>query len=110
MGNQTWDSIATIDLNTEVNMTDGSSISSEIKLPDGTVWIYTVLLLNFGTLEEFYVVVGVPHASFFGYVDNAMEFGIIMSSVFSFIGVLFSLLITWAVLNPMKKIMKYMTK
>ncbi|KAJ3124972.1 hypothetical protein HK098_000692 [Nowakowskiella sp. JEL0407] len=95
-----------------LNVTSESNakpISKQYTLWDGSTWIVTVSKVSFGTSEEFYLVLGVPRDDFFGIVDRSITTGISLSSVFTALGIITGLLVTFGILIPLRKLTKNMS-
>ncbi|KAJ1533504.1 hypothetical protein HK096_005159, partial [Nowakowskiella sp. JEL0078] len=87
-----------------------TTISKEYKLVDGTIWITSIIKLQFETQDKFYLLLFIPRADFFGKVDSSISNGIIFSSLFTSLGVLVGILVTIGILIPLKKLQNDMKK
>ncbi|KAJ3129925.1 hypothetical protein HK098_007679 [Nowakowskiella sp. JEL0407] len=114
--NGDWSNVALSQSSSNIKVANASSdrpISKQLQLSDGNQWIVAVSKVNFGTPEDFYLVLGIPRNDFFGLVDGSIRTGITLSSVFTLMGVLIGIFVTLGILWPLRRLtnnMKLVTK
>ncbi|KAJ3127008.1 hypothetical protein HK098_006899 [Nowakowskiella sp. JEL0407] len=91
-----------------LSVTNSKSINNEYTLNDTSKWIVTVAKISFNTPEVFYLIVGIPRKDFFDTVDTSIRTGIVLSSIFTFIGLIVGSLVTVGIVWPLQNLTKDM--
>ncbi|KAJ3127010.1 hypothetical protein HK098_006901 [Nowakowskiella sp. JEL0407] len=99
---------------TNLSIMSTKPLTEEYQLKDGEYagakYITAVMKAQFGTSEEYYVILAVPREDFFGPVDKSIKMGIGLSSLFVGLGILVGAFVTIGILMPLTKLKNNMSK